>query len=30
VLAWTFVWAFFESDPPVRELFEHSQKDLER
>jgi hypothetical protein len=26
VLVWTYAWAFFETDPAVRELFEHSQK----
>eukprot|EP00415_Alexandrium_ostenfeldii_P000014 UN0014 len=29
VLAWTYVWAFFERDEVKRELFEFVQKDLE-
>lgn len=29
VLRWSFVWAFFETEDGVRQLFEFSQKDLE-
>jgi len=30
VLSWTYIWAFFEHDDGIRELFEHSQAELER
>jgi len=30
VLMWTYIWAFFETDIGVRELFEHSQGELEK
>ena len=29
VLAWTYVWAFFQQDEAVRRLFEFTQQDLE-